>query len=341
MFTSISSEVTTRTFQATCHCRGSTLSFTVPTCSLPIPVHFCHCGICRHTSGTLFTAGATVPEPNIDLSTLIPYKSSEHMTRWFCSTCGMCLLGNFHLGDTTKWFVPAPPVDAEEKVWHFAAHLYVGSTADGGLATLMTQIGGKEIELWEELAGRSALWHPAESRLKTRLDMLEPDDQLHARCHCGGIEFFVSRPTGDETSTEVDMNGVRKYKEKWPAMHEICTLFRPTISSFVVSWFFPSRNQITLVGGSPYPENGIFGTAKAYKSSTGVERTFCSRCGAIVSDVTYERSHMVGIAVGLIDTKDVRAEDWLEWKTYKLAREEDAIWRSATDALKRGLQSNA
>ena len=332
--------VATRAFHATCHCRASTLSFTVPTSSLPIPVHFCHCSICRRSTGTLCTAGAVIPEPVIDLSSLTAYHSSEHLIRWFCSTCGAHLLGTIQLGRAVKWFVSAPSVDAEEEVWDFAGHVFVGSTGDGGLAALMQHIGGKDLGLWETWSGKSAPWHPLERLKDTKAidEQAQAQDSLHAHCHCGGVEFHVSRPTGDETFIEIDENNVWKHKDKWLAIHDVCSSCRLTISTFVVSWFFPSRTHITLANGSSYPADGIFGTAKTYKSSPGVNRTFCRDCGAAVSFVCDERPHVVNIAAGLLDTRNVRAEDWLEWRTYKLAWESDAVWKNAGDALKYGLQ---
>lgn len=340
MSANTNSDVTMRTFHATCHCHFSRFSFTIPISSLPLPVHFCHCSICRYSTGTFFTAGASIPEPDVDLSTFTAYKSSEYLTRWFCTTCGAHMLASVLHKDATKWFVSAPSVDAEEEeVWDFASHIYVGDTADGGLAILMTQIGGKEIGLWDKLAGSSAPWHPPELVSDTTVTQESSEDRLHARCHCGGVEFFVSRPTGNETFTEIDENNVRKHKDKWLAIHDVCNTCRVTISTFVISWLFPSRNHITLAGDSPYPANGIFGTAKAYKSSPSVTRAFCGKCGATVSYVTEERSHVVDIAAGLLNSKDSRAEGWLEWRTYKLAYEADAVWKDVRDALKSGLQA--
>ena len=332
--------IATRTFHATCHCHASTLSFTVPTTSLPIPVHFCHCGICRRSTGTYFTAGAVIPEPIINLSNLVAYKSSESLTRFFCSTCGAHLCGSVQLGDgdTKKWFVSAPSVDAEEEVWNFAGHVFVGSTGDGGLATLMQNIGGKELGLWEEWSGSSAPWHPSDRTTNSKANQTQGQDRLHAHCHCGGMEFYISRPTGYETFTEIDENNVRKHKNKWLAIHDVCTSCRLTISTFVISWLFPTRKAITLMDGSLYPLDGIFGTAKSYSSSKGVGRTFCGRCGAAVSYISDERPHVVDIAAGLLDTEDARAEDWLEWRSYKLAWEDDAVRKNARDALKAGLQ---
>jgi hypothetical protein len=243
-------------------------------------------------------------------------------------------------GDATRWFVSAASVDAEEEVWDFAAHIYVGSTGDGGLAMLMTQIDGKEVGLWDKLAGRGAPWQFSVREPDAGVVRTSSEDRLRAHCDCGGVEFFISRPTGDETFTEIDENNVRKHKDKWLAIHDVCNTCRLTISTFVISWFFPSRGRITLPDGLPYPMNGIFGTAKSYSTSAGVIRTFCGTCGATVSYVTDERPHVIDVAAGLIDTEDARAEDWLEWRTYKLAFEEDAVWKNVRDALKHGLQTS-
>ncbi|KAJ4992437.1 family 12 glycoside hydrolase [Stagonosporopsis vannaccii] len=339
MSSNVEASVATRIFHATCHCRASTLSFTVPTSSLPLAVHFCHCSICRRSTGALCTAGTIIPEPAVNLSTLTAYKSSEYLTRWFCSTCGAHLLGTIQLGNLKKWFVSAPSVDAEEGVWDFAGHVFVGSTGDGGLATLLRSIGGKELGLWEAWSGKSAAWHASERTERINVVAHTENDRLHARCHCGGIEFYVSRPTGHETFTEVDENYVRKDRDKWLAVHDVCNTCRLAISTWVISWFFPSRNHITLKDGSPYPADGIFGTAKAYSSSPGVDRTFCGKCGAAASYVCDDRPQIVDVPVGLLDGDDVRAEDWLEWRTYKLAWEDDAVWKSVREALKKGLQA--
>lgn len=248
------------------------------------------------------------------------------------------MLATLQLGGVTKWFVSAASVDAEESVWDFAAHIYVNDTGDGGLATLMTPIGGKDVKLWDQLADRSAPWHPPDLTSDKDITRKAPDDHLRAHCHCNGMDFLVSRPTSAETFTEIDENNIRKHKHKWLAIHDVCTSCRLTISTFVVSWFFPTRDHITLADGSPYPANGLFGTAKAYKSSPGVDRTFCGKCGAAVSYVSDERPQFVDVAAGLIETGNARAEDWLEWRMYKLAFEEDAIWGSVKDALMEGLQ---
>jgi hypothetical protein len=248
-------------------------------------------------------------------------------------------MASVEVGDVTKWCVSAPSVDAEEDIWEFADHLHVRDTGDGGLATLLTNIDGTEIGLWNELhVGDQPDWQPHQRKSDTIEDMIQLKELLHARCYCGGVSFSISRPTGHETFTEIDKNNVRKDKTKWLGIHDVCNSCRVTISTFVISWLFPSRDHITLSDGAPYPADGMFGTAKLYKSSGGVERTFCGTCGATVSYVTAERPHVVDIAAGLLVVENARAEDWVEWRTYKLAFEEDAIWKSVRDALKSSLQ---
>lgn len=244
------------------------------------------------------------------------------------------------LGDTKKYFVSAPSVDAEEEVWNFAGHVFVGSTGDGGLATLLRHIGGKELGLWETWSGKSAPWHLSERAGEIKSTENQEGDRLHAHCHCGGLDFHVSRPSGNETFLEIDENNVRKHKDKWLAIHDVCNSCRLTISTWIISWFFPTRTDITLADGSPYPSDGIFGTAKAYSSSAGVERTFCGTCGAAASYVCDDRPHIVDVPVGLLDAEEVMAEDWLEWRTHKLAWAEDAMWPSVSNALIWGLRAH-
>src|ERR1700759_3226334 len=74
---------------ASCHCGASPYTFKVPTSSLPIKQHLCHCNISRRISGCLFTSYTPIPvsNPKPDLSTLTAYHSSDILTRWFCTTC--------------------------------------------------------------------------------------------------------------------------------------------------------------------------------------------------------------------------------------------------------------
>jgi hypothetical protein len=75
-----------------CMCNAATHTFSVPTSSLPIATHLCSCNISRRISGALLTSyfnvthGSNPPKPN--LCNFTPYKSSDILTRHFCTTCG-------------------------------------------------------------------------------------------------------------------------------------------------------------------------------------------------------------------------------------------------------------
>ncbi|ORX96637.1 Mss4-like protein [Clohesyomyces aquaticus] len=341
----------TRTLSATCHCKASTLSFTIPTSSLPLPTHFCHCSICRHTHGTLCTIHAPVPAPTVDLSTFTSYKSSPRVERWFCSTCGAHMLDQ----DVEKgqWCVAASLVDAEEEVWRFEKHIHVEETFDGGLSTWLPQIGGQQLGTWKTKPGRQDLEDkpmgdytaptPSHSDADARNNTNGKGKKLHAHCHCHGIEFFISPPDPGTSFINHTEGVMPKDKTKWHASSDVCNSCRLTSSSFLTSWLFPSVSAITLSDGLPYPQNHIFGTAKPYQSSPGVTRTFCGTCGAVVVFAIEKRykggEGVVDVAAGLVDEEvagGVRAEEGLEWSA-QVGYTEDCGWREAVKGVQEGI----
>jgi len=53
-------------------------------------VAYCHCTICRRISGAPVYAGVVTPKTDFRVVAGQPasFASSDHGTRWFCSTCG-------------------------------------------------------------------------------------------------------------------------------------------------------------------------------------------------------------------------------------------------------------
>ena len=251
-------------------------------------------------------------------------------------------------GQEEKWYVAVSLVDAEEEVWSFGAHFFVGGTRDGGLATLFGEFRGRKMEIYDKGDGE---WKPSR---KNALGKKEggKDEAPKARCHCGGISLSIARPTGPESFSQTDQTVVPHDKTKLFAVHDACHSCRLTSSSFLVSWIFPLRSAITTTSpGQPhatYPADGVYGTAKSYASSANVRRTFCSVCGATVSYECAERADMVDVAAGLLvvegdfgeqkGVSGVRAEEWLEWQTDEVAWEEDAVWQGIFGAFKEGLR---
>lgn len=71
-----------------------------------------------------------------------------------------------------------------------------------------------------------------------------------------------------------------------------------------------------------------FGTLKAYRSSENVLRGFCAKCGATIfytiddeERAPEEGKRIVDVAVGILRAPegDVAAEEWLTWRTGRLA----------------------
>lgn len=351
------------TFVAACHCRRSTLSFTVPATSLPLPVHFCHCDICRHTHGTLCSVHANIPRPKIDFSSYTEYHSSDKVSRWFCSTCGAHVVdraietqkdqGTDHEPlNLEKWHIAVCLVEAGETVWDFQSHIFVDSTRDGGLAILLPQIGNKKLKLWKRkpvatvISAEPGDWSGPIPQNVRENAITHEHTYLEAKCHCGGISFFISRPT-EEHNAAIPSSLRPTDDSKYPAIHDACTTCRLTLSSFPVSWLFvPKAALLTCpVSRTSYPEDGILGTAKSYTSSEGVRRTFCGRCGAGVAYSCADRPDLVDIAAGLLQlgsgggkAQGVRAEEWIEWKTVRVGWEGDALWKESVLALKEGLR---
>ncbi|KAF2657747.1 hypothetical protein K491DRAFT_594416 [Lophiostoma macrostomum CBS 122681] len=347
----------TRTFTAHCLCKSSTLSFTIPTTSQPLPTHFCHCSICRRTHGTLAAIHSPIPVPETArplLDTMTAYASSERVVRYFCSICGAHMLDKSRASDVEGegegegwiWNVATSLVDAEEGVWQFTQHINVGSTVDGGLATWLPEIKSSKLATWNGNEGNETQ-HPSGDWVAPARSSPGPSSgedtsevqTLHAHCHCNGISFSIQRPRSTRVFENMPSSLTPNDKTKWYASNCVCTSCRLCSSSAIFSWAFPSIDHITLSDGSAYPPTHVFGTIKKYCSSPGVTRTFCGKCGAVVAYACDERPGMVDVAVGLLDAEEgVRAEGWLEWRVGRCGFEEDCGWEGVLGGLKMGMR---
>lgn len=249
------------------------------------------------------------------------------------------MLDNAHDVDGEQWYVAVSLVEAEERTWKVGDHFLLESTKDGGLGVWVRAIGEERMRLWKrgEKKGvdveETGDWEM--QRRNSGFTTLEK--KLKARCHCGGVEFEIAPPRGTEVHDGLPESVTPRDKTKWYALNDVCTSCRLTSSCVVTSWAIVDESHITLVDGSPHKP--IFGTMKAYKSSEEVDRTFCGTCGAIVSYRCDDRPSSVDVAVGLLEADSgVRAEEWLEWRTHRLAFEEDCKWENFLHGIKEGLR---
>ncbi|KAH6857015.1 hypothetical protein B0I37DRAFT_88910 [Chaetomium sp. MPI-CAGE-AT-0009] len=200
-----------KTLTAQCHCKSTHFTVTVPTSALPLPVHLCHCSICRYTHGTFCCFHATLPKgvephfvsPSSIESSLTGYIHDEATSeRFFCTTCG-CHIGDRDLKpnpDTGEvhWRVATSIFNTHgEDTFQIYSHSFVNPSTEPNLATWLPSINGRTIHVW----------NPAPSDPRSTLACAQPPkpdlpdpDRLLAQCHCGGVRFTLPRPSESETA---------------------------------------------------------------------------------------------------------------------------------------------
>lgn len=226
-----------------------------------------------------------------------------------------------------QWYIATSVVNGPESLWTYTEHRNLESTRDGGLSAWLPEVNGKPMK-------KNGLDH-----LEEPLADSESHGKLRGHCHCKGVEFYISRPTkGSSDDLPASLRPLNP--NKWYAVNDVCRTCRLSSGCAILQWAFPTIDHVTLLDGSRYRR--IFGTLKEYRSSPGVSRTFCGRCGAIFAYHVDDRPKMVDIAVGLLDANSgARAEDWLEWRSHRVAFEEDVVFHDLVESLKKGLNSVA
>ncbi|KAL2855761.1 Mss4-like protein [Aspergillus pseudodeflectus] len=319
----------TKTLTARCHCGATHFTVTIPTSSLPLKTHLCHCTICRTVHGAPAAFHAHLPDGVVPefvspsgLDKTTGYKHSEAKAyRHFCSTCGC------HIGDraenSDRWCISVSVFDANanEGAWEIAEHVYTLSTKDGGLAALLPTIAGKELKVWNpEHGGEPGRINDALAPLGGAKD---DHDTLLAQCHCGGVSFNISRPRKEFVeSPDGEKWVMRSNPTKWLASLDACRDCRLVTGAHVIGWLFVPSDHIS----PPLPEDLLVGTSKRYNSSQDVYRTFCGRCGATIFYSESGRPGIVDVAVGILRHEDgVMLDDWALWRTGRLGWADDGL----------------
>jgi hypothetical protein len=345
--------------RASCHCGAAKYSFLVPSSSLPIQQLLCHCNISRRISGCLFTSYVKIPASNTtpNLSSLTPYKSSDILTRWFCSTCSTHMYleyehdGHFEISHGT--------LEKSDGVLEFVGHMWIEDTKDGGASDFVPTFGGKPAKRWLvapiDSPEVSLGWK--DSKTTSLRPKKATEENLHAHCHCGGVKFYVSRPNEESlmasslfpdvlipyNSSQSASNPENKPwwlsedRTKYLAGTCACTSCRRISGFDITSWAFIPTSNLSLPSGEPFRRG--FGTLKSYSSSAGRTRWFCETCGANVFWDGEERPTLIDVSVGLLDAESgTRAEEWLEWVTERVSFREYGHNSGLVDALEEGLK---
>ena len=327
-----------RSLTAHCYCKAVHFTVTIPIASLPLPVHMCHCPVCRHTHGTLCIFHAPLPKgvqpefisPSSPTSSLTGYKHAEALCeRFFCTTCG-CHIGDADLTPDPstgkpEWRV-ATSIFSEhgEDTFQIRAHCFTRAAPGGGLYDWLPSMGDRTLNTWNPDPSNTT-FPPGSSDI----DAAKPEfdssgnERLRAECHCGGVSFTIPRPSISEVVNDAF---AAKYvspldRDKWVACLDLCDDCRLLDGTHVVGWTFV---PLALTEPKISPDLKI-GTLKTYESTKGVLRAFCGTCGATVIYSCDERApedglQIVDIAVGVLRAPEgALAENWLTWRTGKIA----------------------
>lgn len=341
------------TISLSCHCGQHKYTFDVPTSSLPIQQRLCHCNISRRISGCLFTSYFPIAQSNIPPNTagLTAYKSSNILSRYFCSTCSTHLYcrynsdGHFEASHGTV-------EGSTNDLFDFAAHGWIEDTKDGGGSVWLQKYKGKTMSRWmvewNESPEAPLDWKANKELSAVIISPDEPEENLRVLCHCKGVEFFIARPSEDSLKASspysdllVPYNSGKSAanpdnepwwlssdRSKYLAGHCACNSCRKIAGFDVVQWVFVPIADLSLPENKPFTLP--FGSLKSYESSidNGHKRIrwFCSGCGANVFWTGEERPTLVDVAVGLLDAPSgARAEDWVQWDmTDRVSFREDA-----------------
>lgn len=238
----------------------------------------------------------------------------------------------------------------EGDILSFDKHIFVSDTKDGGASVWWkTDGGGKAVKQYlirggskdgeehgEEVPGgwpeKKDLVPFKEKRAK----------ELPLWCRCRGVELVIKRE-------EYELDGKTKLPRyvdpetgKLAAEFCACDSCRLHAGIDVFHWTFTHLRNIKTKNGTPLPtriedlkkavDEGKkeLGTLKYYKSSPGVERYFCSSCGASVFFANKTRPEVIDVAVGLLDAEEgARAEGFLSWNYGTVDFKEDSKggWR--------------
>ena len=335
-----------------CLCGETAQSLLLASPSLPVNTHVCHCSQCRFVSGQLCISYLRLTGRPTSLQGLTEYQTSTSLTRLHCSTCGAHVFA--HVTSHDAFFVASGVVRSDRDVVHVSHHIFVADTGDGGLSSFLQEIDDRKVQSFPQWPGsdqgEGAGWQTNQPLFTSR------EDRLHGRCHCGGVEYYITPPNklSENLSSpwpdllvpyhsgSPDNKGdvkwwLRADNTKFLAGTCTCRSCRLASGFPIQCWAFVPKSNISISEVEPF--RFAFGTMRQYESSPGIYREFCSRCGATVFWHCDERPDLIDVSIGLLRAESgVRAEQWLEWATARVSFEEDATDQRLATSLAKGLK---
>ncbi|MCJ1336697.1 hypothetical protein MMC09_001975 [Bachmanniomyces sp. S44760] len=366
MASSVSTSDKSRTHKlitSTCHCRALTAAASMPLSALPLKIYLCHCSVCRHATGQLASTNVALPLPHPRLAISGPrtvYATStgpNGLERCFCPTCGAFVYEDSP--NEKKAGLYGGTVDRQ----HFengdiilGGHLWTEETGeDGGLATWLKDMPrqGNSINQGDEigdLVKRASA--PNDNDNDNDNDNNNNNDKLHATCHCGGVQFDITRPSplssGGSGGNPPDLKvpteqwlgkprpGDPQAKPRYVANICVCDSCRLCSGFELQPWCFiphanilqsnnnPSKqsddhlpfNLSKALSDTEIEKNNTHNSLKSYTSSPNATRYFCKTCGATIFYRCASRPELWDVSVGLLEGKSgARVEEWLDWNS--------------------------
>ena len=351
---SLSSSDPATKISASCLCGQLVASIQFTKSDLPIPLWLCSCDTCRYTSGHLAITSVYSHKKLIIEGEPVRYVTStgpKGLTRCFCGICGTSVYEDSP--DVNCTGLCGGALSETEGIVDLKGLIFVADTWDGGLRDWLPKLPAYEYDQESAEARRPALGKdPSDAAVASA-------DKLHCQCHCGGVQFDISRPNEDSykvhspyghafipTDKGNDMENTED--EKWWISSNrtryrtsICACISCTKSSGydLQSWAYIPKTNLLQTNGQPI--NFKSGTLRQYDSSDGVYRHFCGQCGATVFWRCDFRPGLIDVSVGIMrSASGSRAEDWLEWQRDKIGFVEFAGNKRLFGELEDGLRAS-
>ncbi|MCJ1450253.1 hypothetical protein MMC28_000582 [Mycoblastus sanguinarius] len=275
------------------------------------------------------------------------YNASKNVTRYFCGQCG----SNVYLQDLNygELDLCTGVLEKGDGILDLQDHIFVTDTKDGGLSDWIP-----DLKAWEGFSKQSK-----QIQCGRKAPSEEPSDtspEMQGYCQCKGVQFKITRPNESSknlSSTSCDLltpyyTGSQKKSNdtKWWLCENntkylagtcACDSCRISSGFDIQTWAFVPKVNIMNINGEPISFD--VGSLKQYRSSDGVYREFCGRCGATVFWRSDDRPELIDVSVGLLDAKEgSRAESWLSWRTDRVSFEEEAHKKDLIARLSTGLK---
>jgi hypothetical protein len=337
---------------------------------LPVQNITCSCNLCRWTTGVLYLSAVHIDYRPSFLDKLQVYRSSSRIERYFCPDCGTHV--GLHGIEDKSWSICSGAVEGLvgldgpiPRLEKHTQHEFVGDTIDGGLIVCLVEGEKQQVPIFlqgpDERPLNVAIGENTAAAIRRAYPTSnKPSETLTASCHCGGVEYFITRPnsqssacsspwpdlikpyhSGSSANEEDTKWWLQASGTKYLAGTCACRSCRLACGVPIQTWAFVPKVNIRRKDGSPL-EDFSLGTLKQYNSSAECYREFCGACGASVFWHCDWRADLIDVSVGLLRAPEgARCETWLKWWPDRLSFKEYALDAHLKDTFETGLKALA